>query len=137
MVAKGGPKLKPAAAAASTGGVILKNGLRQPNASMEVLAGMLARPTGRPVADRTGIQGRYDIVLEYVDAESTDSRLPSIFTAVREQLGLRLEKQKVPVQPLVIDHVDKVPLENSSCQKANKRRKYRYGTRGHCAACRR
>jgi len=40
------------------------------------------------------------------------SSLPSIFTALQEQLGLKLVSQKVPVDTLVIDHVDKIPTEN-------------------------
>ena len=79
---------------------------------MAVLASMLTRPVGRPVVDKTGITGNYDIALNFAPEGSTDSTLPSIFTALQEQLGLKLEPQKVPVEMLVIDHLEKVPSEN-------------------------
>ena len=45
-------------------------------------------------------------------ANDANSSLPDFFTALREQLGLKLQPQKVPVDFLVIDHVDKIPTEN-------------------------
>jgi uncharacterized protein (TIGR03435 family) len=64
----------------------------------------------RPVIDTTGIKGRYDFTLEWAQRD-TDTG-PSLFTALQEQLGLRLVAQKGPVEILVIDHVEKVPAEN-------------------------
>jgi uncharacterized protein (TIGR03435 family) len=64
------------------------------------------------VVDNTKLKGNYDIKLDYAPDEVTDSPLPSIFTAVQEDLGLKLERQKVPVEMLVIDHVEKTPTEN-------------------------
>ena len=72
---------------------------------------MLTNPTGRPVVDKTGIKGNYDIVLDYAPDGVADSPLPSIFTALQE-LGLKVEAQKVPVEMLVIDHVERIPTEN-------------------------
>ena len=82
----------------------------------------LSRFLGRTVIDKTGLGGAYDITLKWTPDESqaflapagqppSDSSGPSIFTAVQEQLGLRLESQKGPVEVLVIDHVEK-PSEN-------------------------
>jgi uncharacterized protein (TIGR03435 family) len=69
----------------------------------------------RPVLDLTGLSGTYDFTLEWTPdlaaSDSTDRSGPSIFTAVQEQLGLKLEKQKAPVDIFVIDHVEK-PAEN-------------------------
>ena len=62
--------------------------------------------------DRTGVAGGYDIQLDFAADLATDSSLPSLFTALRESLGLKLEAQKVPVEMLVVDHVDKVPAPN-------------------------
>lgn len=112
VVAKGGPKLT-AAKEASTGGYILPNGIRNPGASMMTLASTLALPAGKPVIDKTGITGTYDIDLKYAPEGSADSELPSMFSAIQEQLGLKLDPQKhVPITVLVVDDVDKVPTPN-------------------------
>ena len=92
-------------------------------------ARVLARQLGRPVIDRTGLTGRYDIKLQWtpdpgqnaaplggaplpgVDPPPSDPNGPSIFAALQEQLGLRLESQKAPVELIVIDRVEK-PSEN-------------------------
>jgi uncharacterized protein (TIGR03435 family) len=84
----------------------------------------LAQQLGRTVIDKTGLTGLYDIHLQWTpelaqgaagpagDAgQSVDSSSPSIFTAIEEQLGLRLQSGKGPVEVLVIDSVEK-PTEN-------------------------
>jgi uncharacterized protein (TIGR03435 family) len=86
----------------------------------------LSQQLGRPVIDRTGLKGFYDIKLQWTPdlgeglakpgvAEPVppppDTSGPSIFTAIQEQLGLRLESGKGPVEVLVIDSVQK-PAEN-------------------------
>jgi uncharacterized protein (TIGR03435 family) len=91
---------------------ILPDGLRGSNLSTRTLAGMLASPVGEPVVDRRGITGNYDVDLKFAPNGAADSQLPSIFTAVQEQLGLKLEPQKVSMEMVVIDHLDKLPSEN-------------------------
>ena len=88
------------------GGVALKG----TSASMERLARELSL-TGRPVVDRTGLPGTYDFELEFSPAATPDAQLPSVFTALQEQLGLKLEATTAPVRVLVIDAVDR-PTEN-------------------------
>jgi uncharacterized protein (TIGR03435 family) len=65
----------------------------------------------RPVIDRTGLTGRYDFTLSFgldLPPESLGFvDRPSIFTALKEQLGLKLEPQKGPVEYYLIDHVEK------------------------------
>jgi uncharacterized protein (TIGR03435 family) len=112
LVAKGGPKLQTSKGEANHHANILPNGLQGQNLSLQDLASLLSHPVGRPVVDKTGIQGSYDFKLDYSPNESTDSPFPSVFTAVTEQLGLRLETQQVPVDIVVIDHVDREPTEN-------------------------
>jgi uncharacterized protein (TIGR03435 family) len=73
---------------------------------------MLQPAAGLPVIDKTGVAGGYDIKLDFAADLATDPSLPSLFTALRETLGLKLEAQKVPVEMLVIDHLDKVPTPN-------------------------
>ena len=79
----------------------------------------LSRELGRDIIDKTEIKGRYDLTIKWTPdagagtdsaAPSADSG-PSIFTAVQEQLGLKLEPAKAPVQVLVIDHAE-MPSEN-------------------------
>ena len=112
VVAKGGPKLKPSTSLAQTGGFMLPNRLWNENATMEMLSAMLARPVHRPVVDQTGIKGSFDINLNFAPEGATDSSLPSVFTALQEKLGLRLENRKVPQETLVIEHVERVPADN-------------------------
>jgi len=76
---------------------------------------------GRPIADRTGLTGKYNVHFEYAApegtrlngqaADATESTAPSIFTALQEQLGLRLDSAKGQGEYLVIDHIEK-PTEN-------------------------
>jgi len=92
------------------------NGIRVQNAPVQLFASMLQSPTGSPVIDKTGITGNYDFDLKFAPANaregSADAALPDIFTAVQEQFGLKLVPQKVPVDFLVVDHVDRTPTEN-------------------------
>jgi uncharacterized protein (TIGR03435 family) len=85
--------------------------LRATKASTGRLAGTLSRILSRPVIDNTGLKGEYDYKLEWAPTEQTDSPLPSIFTALQEQLGLKLDSARTPVDVLVIDSAEK-PLEN-------------------------
>jgi uncharacterized protein (TIGR03435 family) len=91
--------------------------------SMLILATLLARFEfrGATVLDQTGLKGLYAVNLEWtpspnVNAESNANADapagPSLFTALQEQLGLRLEARKGPVEVLVIDSAEKKPVEN-------------------------
>ncbi len=110
--AKTGVKLQASGATAAGQSSILPGRLIGHAVGMAVLASMLGRPLGAPVADKTGIEGTYEVDLKFAPEGSTDSSRPSIFTAVQEQLGLKLESQKVPLEMLVIDHCERVPTEN-------------------------
>jgi uncharacterized protein (TIGR03435 family) len=74
---------------------------------MDTLAANLMGMTGHYVENKTGLTGVYNFTLLYsaVDPPPPDSSSPSIYTALEEQLGLKLESSKGPVQVLVIDHV--------------------------------
>jgi uncharacterized protein (TIGR03435 family) len=84
--------------------------IQRARASLAELAGDLSGPAGRPVLDRTGIQGTFRLRLWY--AHNPESEGPDLFSALREQLGLRLEAERDQVETLVVDHADKVPTEN-------------------------
>ena len=97
--------------------------------TMSMLADQLSNLAGRTVLDKTGLTGSYDVKLEFTPDDSQaamakgagdgkeggppppDPNGPSLFAALQEQLGLRLEAQKGPVTVYVIDRVDK-PTEN-------------------------
>jgi uncharacterized protein (TIGR03435 family) len=120
VVSKGGSKLAPAGSDDPDVGVRVEGpgkmtGVR---ATMTMFATALSRPLRSQVIDRTGLQGSYSFTLRFapdqVSAQSNDVALadgPSIFAAIQEQLGLRLETAKGPVEVLVIDAIQK-PSEN-------------------------
>ena len=91
---------------------IHSDGLQSAAISLKTLGQMLTRPLEKPVVDETGISGQYILNLKYAPPNTPDSPLPDLFTAVQEQLGLKLEPAKVPMDFLVIDTIEKVPAEN-------------------------
>ena len=117
VVGKNGPKLKESTVGQgeATGAARL-DGIRSNRMQMNKLAMLLSRMTRMPVLDKTGLTGFYQFDLRYANEVSPGPDEtpagPSIFTAVQEQLGLKLESKKSPVEVLVIDHAEKVPLEN-------------------------
>ena len=100
---------------------------------MQMLSNQLSRSTGRPVVDKTGLTGKYDFTLQWtpepgtagtkegmggpgqkadaIGAPPLDPSGPSLFTAVQEQLGLKLESQKGTVVTIIVDRLEK-PSEN-------------------------
>ena len=85
---------------------------------------LLSMSSGRVVIDKTGLEGNYDIDLTFTPDRlpqgtpppgappiSIDPNGPSLFTALQEQLGLKLESQRGPVEVLVIDHVERPALD--------------------------
>jgi uncharacterized protein (TIGR03435 family) len=86
---------------------------------MAGLAQILEFEVGRPVLDETGLKGDFSFELKWtrekdrgaMEAAGNDPSRPSIFTALQEQLGLRLATTKQPVEVYVIDHVER-PAEN-------------------------
>jgi uncharacterized protein (TIGR03435 family) len=131
VVSKGGPRLKEAKAEEERKELWQQGGgpLTGQAASMQQLAQVLAGRLGRPVSDGTGLTGVYDFTLTWTPDESEQAGLqtalanlppeiaaqlsrnrdlngPSLFTAIQEQLGLKLEPQKKPVEVLVVDHAE-------------------------------
>jgi uncharacterized protein (TIGR03435 family) len=128
VVTKNGPKLKPNPddpAKAKPSAMFGRGSGTFTNSSMAVLAARLSQQLGRPVIDGTDLKGGYDFTLEWTpapgegSAESIglppradppspgESNGPSIFTALQDQLGLKLEPQKGPVDMIIIDHVER------------------------------
>ncbi|HWE51355.1 MAG TPA: TIGR03435 family protein [Bryobacteraceae bacterium] len=112
-IGKNEPKLTPSQTPSPQlhghGGELIGQGI-----SISLLTGKVAEELGRPVLDHTGLTGKYDINLRWTpdDGEQkTDPSRPSLFTAVQEQLGLKLESQKGPVEILIVDRAER-PSEN-------------------------
>jgi uncharacterized protein (TIGR03435 family) len=126
ILVKDGPKFKESAPEGSPedkspngverGGVTVYNTELTAHAvSLAILANMLGDRLHRTVADKTGLTGKYDLLLEWApeddqDASSESSAAP-FFTALQEQLGLKLQPSKGPVDTLVVDHVE-MPSED-------------------------
>jgi uncharacterized protein (TIGR03435 family) len=128
VLAKGGPKFKQP----GDGGGALppspdgEGGFLYKNWSMATLADWLTGlpSLGRPVIDRTGLEGRYSFnanLFNFPKGISPDEMKmglrnsdasDAIFSALADQLGLMLESQKAQTEILVVDHTDKVPIEN-------------------------
>ena len=119
VVQRGGPKIKLSQeerkdSSWNMNGKDTDKILTAKSASMADLAQALADEVHREVIDKTGLTGSADITLKWSDdvaAEQGGSNVISIFTAVQEQLGLKLQPSKGPVQTLVIDHVE-MPSED-------------------------
>ncbi len=117
-VAKGGVRMK---AAQSTdpnhGSMSMDAGKVQgENAPMAFIPVILALVLERPVEDKTGVEGNYDFEMHWTpmtgtQANDSDESLPSLFTAVQEQMGLKLKAGRGPVWVVVVDHAE-MPSEN-------------------------
>ena len=117
IVARGAPKLGEAKLEGTTINHWRDHIEVQGGDSLMLLAEELAKEVGRPVINKTGIAGRYHLTVRWTPdvaaaagASAADAP-PSIFTALEEQLGLKLKSGKGPVQVLVIDHAE-MPSEN-------------------------
>ena len=118
VVVKGGTKLKENTSddkmsMAMSGAKVLR--IVAKHAPLTNLVGQLSVAANRPVIDKTGLTGFYDFELRWtpgaLDASATDAPGDSIFTALQDQLGLKLEATTAPFDTVVIDHAEK-PSEN-------------------------
>jgi uncharacterized protein (TIGR03435 family) len=95
--------------------------------SMTAFCNALGIVIGRPVADHTRLSGSFDIHLEFdpegvnlgngssglsSEVDKSDSAQPSIFSALQQQLGLKLQSHKEPAEVLVVDHLERRPTAN-------------------------
>jgi uncharacterized protein (TIGR03435 family) len=127
-VAKSGPRLKVSPNSSDvSGGLKLGRGFLAGNQTdVSFLAQTLSQIVGRPILDRTGLHGKYDFELKWTPDQSSandavggaappladaDPDRPNIFTALQEQLGLKLDSSKAPVTVIVVDHIE-VPSAN-------------------------
>jgi uncharacterized protein (TIGR03435 family) len=87
--------------------------------SISALADRLSREFRMPIVDKTGLAGRFDFKLEYapqapgaLTPDTTEEGAANLLTAVQQQLGLKLNPAKIPLDVLIIDRADKVPTQN-------------------------
>ena len=116
---KGQPQLTASSPDGPSGRVMSMPGyLEYRRIAMSSFVVLISRFIKQPVLDRTGLTGLYDLKLEWTPDDAvaaTDTNLtlkPDIFTAVQQQLGLKLERSKEPLEVLVVDRAEKVPVEN-------------------------
>jgi uncharacterized protein (TIGR03435 family) len=124
VVAKNGPKLKAPADPNSPGQGVRVSGMSgattwdAKNAPIATILNQLSYAAGRPVYDKTGLTGTYDIAVKYTpdrpasagpgaDSAAPPDDAPSISTALEEQLGLKLVPGKGPMDMIVIDHIER------------------------------
>ena len=123
-VAKDGPKFKAAKPQGFTNVRVTGNSISLERGELARMTQLLSTALGRPVVDRTGLSGLYDLSLEWDDAPLRQGGVPglevpaapgtdrgSIFTAIQDQLGLRLESQRAPVEVIVVDRMER-PTQN-------------------------
>jgi uncharacterized protein (TIGR03435 family) len=114
VVGKNGPKLTPAKSGGRSSTKSNNGNVTATSVSMAELAHQLSRTrnVGRPVFDKTGIEGEFDFTYEYAPDDNDSAGRPSIFTAIQQKLGLKLEATKGPVEVVVIDRAEKIPTAN-------------------------
>ncbi len=116
---KNGAKLQPAAPGLpNANGSGLVGRIAGPHMAMSTLAMLLSRFERETVIDQTGLKGFYQVELEWTPddpgmaAAAVSADAPSLFTAIQQQLGLKLAPRKGPIDVLVIDSASKTPAEN-------------------------
>jgi uncharacterized protein (TIGR03435 family) len=121
VVAKSGSKLKLAdpnkcSQATACGFRASRSEIIGTKVTMDDLARRLSRSLGRMVIDKTDLKGNFDLTLQWTPEQNVPlgpgaTASPEIFAAIQDQLGLRLESTRAPVETLVIDHAER-PSEN-------------------------
>ena len=117
MTAKSGPKIQPVEDAGGHINDQRDGDIKMLRTTIDNFAETLGHKLSKPVVDETRMQGVYNVTLKYAPDRGESGKLstdagPSIFTALEEQLGLKLEARKVPVELLVVDHCEKIPSGN-------------------------
>lgn len=106
LVARNGPKLQEVKDKGTLGGMSASSWTLRGQLTLPDLARALSSSADRPAVDRTGLTAGFEINLRW-SADDVDPTAPSLFTAIQEQLGLKLEPAKGPVEVLTIDHAEK------------------------------
>jgi uncharacterized protein (TIGR03435 family) len=109
MIGKLGPDLKPSTADSQPNMSRNSSGssaaMKVSKMSMTDVAAGLSRQVDRPVEDHTGLKGNFDFQIEWAPDEGPESDLPSLFTVLKERLGLKLQSAKGITETIVIDQI--------------------------------
>ncbi len=117
VTAKNGPKIQPVEDAGGHSNDQRDGDIKMLRTTIDNFAETLGHKLSKPVLDETSMKGVYNVMLKYAPDRGVSGKLstdagPSIFTALEEQLGLKLEARKIPVELLVVDHCERTPTEN-------------------------
>jgi uncharacterized protein (TIGR03435 family) len=118
VLAKGGPKFSASTSEGNPSiGFSIPGGPMHwdcKRASLKMLEGFLTTPDWDPVVEMTGLSGRFDFSFTRPqrDPESPGSWLGEVQAALQDQLGLKLERRKTPLEYLVIERAERIPVEN-------------------------
>ena len=109
VIAKGGSKMKESSADEESQEIWERGKVSAKGANIGDLATALSGTVGRLVIDDSGLKGKYDFTLEWTpdELDSSTGTKPSIFTALQEELGLKLVSKRGPVNVVVIDHLER------------------------------
>lgn len=109
VLAKSGPKIKDSPANSSSASAMSNGYIMGHATSMQTFAFNLSNQIGQQVVDETGLTGNYDFVLKWTpdDQQGTPDAGPTLFTALQEQLGLKLVPARGPVEVIVIDRIER------------------------------
>ena len=110
-VAKNGPKLKSIESESGITSNSNRSGWHVvAKGSLQQLVEFLSERVNRPVLDRTGLSGPFEITLDWASDDSLEG--PSLFTALQEQAGLKLSATRAPIELIVVDQADRTPTAN-------------------------
>src|SRR5215831_9404215 len=110
--AKGGSKLTPAIEGETTPGSGAPGRITGSQMPIAVLASLLSRFEGQLFVDKTGLTGRYQIKLEWEPGNDPNRNGLSLSEALEEQLGLRMEQRREPLDVIVVERAEKIPTDN-------------------------
>ena len=113
VLAKAVPKLQPAQGGPPGRTFVDSDGLEAQNITVDQFCHALQSIIGVPqIKDETGLTGAFKIKVKFATDAEANSPLPSIFTALQEQLGLKLVSATMPTDTIVVDQVDRIPTAN-------------------------
>ena len=110
VVARKRPRIQPVAGATGSSINNQNGGVKATGVTMDRLAEWLARQIGAPVSNQTHVAGAFDFTLQFTGDDRPDpsgTEMPTIFAALQEQLGLKLQQRKLAIETIVVVSAEK------------------------------